>query len=232
MSENMMERLESATSSLKQEILQLKEEYKENQREIAFLSSANVQNALMSFQENKGDESRKTLSWNLNTKLVQYETQVKFFQQITGIEVKHYFKRTEQKRENEVLYNHKMAGRCLDLPFELEFKTIESQSEQQGECKVSHISVQMDCQAHPSLMQLLQRTETTMDLLGFFRSLSDYAEWAEFRRNTFAQFKTNSRGREREREKTNSRERGREDQLQRERERRPTPESLLLCIQR
>lgn len=182
-----MERCEDAISSLKQEIAALKEEYKENEKNIAALSTASVKNCFGTFQEDSR-ECIATVTKNVNTQLAHGEMEMKFFIKTTGIEILQYFKITEKKNEN-VFCNHKLVGRCQFLPFEMTFKTTEYQSEERWSCDVTQVNVHMDCKGDPNLIKLVERTEATMNLQGFFRTLSRYAEWCEFRTKTFSHFK-------------------------------------------
>nr|DBA17995.1 TPA: hypothetical protein GDO54_016296 [Pyxicephalus adspersus] len=184
MANKIMERCEDVISSLEQEIAALKEEYKENQREIEFLSTASV-TSLQTFQENS---SFTTLTKNLNTQLAHGEMEIKFFTDITGFEILQYFKKAEQKGE-KVFHIHKMVARCHSLPFEVMFVTMETQGVPPWACDVTQVNVRMDCKGDPQLGKLSERTEATKDLQGFFQALSKYTEWCEFRTKTFAHFK-------------------------------------------
>lgn len=186
MSGDIAERCEDAISSLRQEIAALKEEYKENQREIALLSERSVKNSLRPFLEDNR-EGIPTVGKNVNTQLAHGEMEIKFFIEISGIEILQYFKKTEQKTE-KVINSHKLMGRCQLLTFELTFMTAEIQSDACWMCDVTQVKVHMDCKGKPDLIKLIERTEATMNLQGFFRTLSKYAEWCEFRMKTFAHF--------------------------------------------
>ncbi|XP_018430619.1 PREDICTED: centromere protein P [Nanorana parkeri] len=186
MSKDIAERCEDAISSLMQEIATLKGEYKENQREIALLSETSIKNSLGPFQKDNG-EGITTITKNVNTQLAHGEKEMKFFIEVSGIEILQHFKKTEQKNE-KVVHSHKLMGRCHFLPFELTFVTTEIQSEACWMCDVTQVNVHMDCKGKPDLTKLVERTEATMSLQGFFRTLSKYAEWCEFRMKTFAHF--------------------------------------------
>ncbi|XP_075039127.1 centromere protein P isoform X2 [Mixophyes fleayi] len=189
MQKNIIERCEDAISSLKQEIMELREQYKENKREIAFLSSANVKNSLVSIHgESSSDDGTKMMK-NMKTKLVHFEMEIQLFKTITGIEFTRYLKKTENKTVKQVLYSHKLEGQCQLFSFEMEFKTLESQSEGRTCCDVTHVSINMDCKEHSELRKLVSMTEKSMNLLGFFRSLSTFTDWYEYRKRTFIQFK-------------------------------------------
>lgn len=187
MSKTIMQRCEDAISSLRQEIATLKEEYKENQSEIATLSTTSVKNSLGPFPEDNR-ESTFTVMKNVNTQLAHGQMELKFFRKITGIEILQYFKKTEQGTEKG-FSSHKLVGRCRFLPFEVTFRTTEFQNEDCWLCDVSQVNVHMDCKGNQDLVKLVERTETTRNLPGFFRTLSTYAEWCDFRSKTFAHFK-------------------------------------------
>ncbi|KAM5148841.1 centromere protein P isoform 1-T2 [Mantella aurantiaca] len=186
MSKAIMQRCEDAISSLRQEIAALKEEYKENQREIDTLSTTSVKNFLGPFQEDNR-ELNITVMKNVNTQLAHGEMELKFFTEITGIEILQYVKKTEQGTEKG-FSSHKLVGRCRFLPFQVTFIT-EFQNEDCWLCDVTQVNVHMDCKNNQDLVKLVERTETTRNLQGFFQTLSSYAEWCEFRTKTFAHFK-------------------------------------------
>lgn len=194
-----MERCEDAISSLMQEIAALKDEYKENQRQIATLSKASVRKSLGPLQEDNS-ESNTTVMMNVNTQLAHGDMEVKFFRELTGIEILQYVKSTEQKpqyvkntdeKAEKVLCGHKLAGKCRFLPFEVTFHTTETQRDDGWVCDVIQVKVHMDCKANEDVAKLVERTETTKNLQGFFRTLSKYAEWCEFRAKTFTHFNKN-----------------------------------------
>ncbi|XP_040262978.1 centromere protein P [Bufo bufo] len=185
MQKNIIERCEDAVSSLKQEIQELKEQYEENQREIAFLSGANIKKALESFYGKRISDDSTNMR-TVQAKLAQCEHEIQIFKMITGLELTKYLKKTGDKTEKGILYSHKLAGQCGFLPFEMEFRTLEVQT---GRCEVIHINIHMDCKENSDLINLVSRTQKSLNLLGFFRSLSTFTEWCEYRQSTFSHFK-------------------------------------------
>ncbi|XP_063796789.1 centromere protein P isoform X2 [Pseudophryne corroboree] len=187
--ENKIEKCDHLISSLTQEIVELNERYRENTREIAFHSSAYVKKTLLSFQGTSSNDADAEDGKTTQTKPAHYEMEIQFFKAITGIEFTKYCKKTEHKTDTEVLYNHKLAGLCRSFSYEMEFKTLESESEGRHCCNVTYVSIHMDCKKHSDLLKLVSSTEKSMNLLGFFCSLSKYAEWYEYRKSTFTQIK-------------------------------------------
>ncbi|XP_069823292.1 centromere protein P isoform X2 [Dendropsophus ebraccatus] len=185
MQRNIIETCEDAISDLKQELKELEEKYQENQREIVFLSSANMKKPLESFY---GKSSNKVSS-NIRNKragLVQCEEEMQFFQSVTGIELTKYLKKTENETKKGTIYNHKLVGRCRFVPFEVEFSTLDEQNKR---CEVLHINIHMDWKENLDLLELVSRTQKSQNLLGFFRTLSTFTEWYEYRQSTFSHFK-------------------------------------------
>ncbi|KAM3915264.1 centromere protein P isoform 2-T3 [Leptodactylus fuscus] len=185
MQKNIIERCDNAISSLKQEIQELKEQYEENQREIAFLSGANIKKALESFYGKSVRDDNVNVR-NLQAQLLHCEQEIQFFKAVTGIEVTKYLKKTETKSEKGTTYSHKLEGHCHPVSFAMDFKTLEEQTKS---CEVIHINIHMDHEENSDLIKLLSRTQKSLNLLGFFRTLSTFAEWYEYRQRTFSQFK-------------------------------------------
>ncbi|KAG8556454.1 hypothetical protein GDO81_018080 [Engystomops pustulosus] len=184
MEENLIERCEDAITSLKQELEELQEQYKENQREIVFLSSTNINQGLESFYgKNISDDPNMR---TIQTNLVHREQEIRFFNTVNGIELTKYLKKTESKSEEGTIFNHKLVGCCHFLSFELEFKTLEEKTKR---CEVIHLKIFMDCDWNSDLKELVSRAQKSLNLLGFFRTLSAFTEWCEYRKSTFSQFK-------------------------------------------
>lgn len=102
------------------------------------------------------------------------------------MELAKYLKKTESKTEKGTIYSHKLVGHCRYLSFQVEFKTLDVQT---GRCEVIHINIQMDGKENSDLIKLVSRTQKSLNLLGFFRTLSAFTEWSEYRQSTFSQFK-------------------------------------------
>ncbi|XP_073500434.1 centromere protein P [Phyllobates terribilis] len=186
MQENIIERCDDAISSLKQEIQELKGQYEENKREIIFLSSANIRKALDTFHLKSSNDDGTNLK-NMEAKFVNCEHEIQFFETVIGIEITRYLKKTENKTEDGTIYRHKLVGHCSFLPFEIEFKTLDAQETKR--CEVIQLSIHMDCEENSDLLNLISRTHKSRNLLGFFRTLSTFTDWCEYRQRTFSSFK-------------------------------------------
>ncbi|XP_069593024.1 centromere protein P [Ranitomeya imitator] len=185
MQKNIIERCDDAISSLKQEIQELKGQYEENRREIIFLSSANIRKALDAFHVKSSNGDGTDLK-NIQAKFANCTHEIEFFEKVIGIKITRYFKKTENKTENGTIYNHKLEGHCTFLPFEMEFKTLDSQETKR--CEVTQLSIHMDCEENSDLLNLISRTHKSRNLLGFFRTLSTVTDWCEYRQSTFSHF--------------------------------------------
>ncbi|XP_075689844.1 centromere protein P [Rhinoderma darwinii] len=184
MQRNITERFEDAISSLKQEILELKQQYKENRKEIAFLSRANIKKALESFNE-KSSNDESTNMKNIQAELMHCEQELEVIKALTGIVLTRCLKKKETRTE-KVIFSHKLMGQCRFLSFAVAFETLSLQPER---CEVIHVNIQMDCEENSDLIKLVSRTHESLNLLGFFRTLSTFTEWCEYRQSTFSQFK-------------------------------------------
>ncbi|XP_073405692.1 centromere protein P isoform X2 [Dendrobates tinctorius] len=186
MQKNIIERCDDAILSLKQEIQELKEQYEENRREIVFLSSANIRKALDTFYVKSSNGDGTDLK-NTEAKFENCQHEIEFFETVIGTEITRYLKKTENKTENGTIYSHKLVGHCSFLPFEMEFKTLDAQETKI--CEVIQLSIHMDCEENSDLLNLISRTHKSRSLLGFFRTLSSFTDWCEYRQSTFSHFK-------------------------------------------
>ncbi|XP_056380023.1 centromere protein P isoform X3 [Hyla sarda] len=185
MQRDIIERCEDAISALKQELQELQEKYEENKKEITFLSSTNIKKALVSFYGKSSNDDSTNLK-NIQSKLVKCEQEIQFFRTVTGMEFTKYLKKTETKTEKGTIYSHRLVGCCRFLPFEVEFKTLDAQTKS---CEVIHINIHVDQKENSDLVKLVSRTHKSLNLLGFFRTISTYTEWFDYRQSTFSQFK-------------------------------------------
>ncbi|KAM4022736.1 centromere protein P-like isoform 1-T2 [Anomaloglossus baeobatrachus] len=186
MQRNIIERCDDEISSLKQEIQELKEQYRENRREITFLSSADIRKALDSFDVEESNDDG-TSAKNMQAKLAICEDEIQYFESLFGIEFTRYLKKTENKTEKGIVYSHKVLGDCSFLPFEMEFKTLDVQEPKR--CEVIDLHIHMDCKENLELLKLISRAHTSRNLLGFFHTLSTYTHWCKYRQYTFSHFK-------------------------------------------
>ncbi|XP_053325594.1 centromere protein P [Spea bombifrons] len=190
MQNNMTEMYQEEIASLQEEILELTQKYKDNQKEVAFLSRTNLKKALLSYRGKEiTDGERKHDSAVTKPELSHYESEVQFFNKICGTEFTKYFKKREHKSENEVLYKHRLLGRCQSLSFQLEFQTLDSKVQESGSCEVTDLNIILGCRENSSLSKFVSRTEERKSLVLFFRTLSSFAEWCEYRKQTFVRFK-------------------------------------------
>ncbi|KAM4722827.1 centromere protein P [Rhinophrynus dorsalis] len=176
--------------SLQEEIKELTKQYKENQEEAAFLSTINVKKALQSYHGKAipgGGSS--ILSPNVTALLDDCEKEMKFLNELSGIELTKYLKRTEHRADNQTTCKHRLVGQCQSISFQLEFQTLDSQCKGEHSYKVTDLNVIMECREHSDLSKFVSRTEERKNLLLFFRTLSKFAECCEHRRHIFLQFK-------------------------------------------
>ncbi|XP_041445014.1 uncharacterized protein LOC100137640 isoform X1 [Xenopus laevis] len=175
---------------LQEEIQELTQQYKEVQTEAAFLSSAKIKQALQSYN---GifipDQERIKDSANLMTQIEDCEKELQFLNNLSGLEFTKYSKKTEQKSDDQTIYKYRLVGQCHSLLFQLEFQTLESKSSDNACPSVIDLNIIMECREQFDLSKFVSRMEERRNLLLFFRSLSNFAEWCEHRKNTFEQFK-------------------------------------------
>ncbi|XP_075429918.1 centromere protein P isoform X3 [Ascaphus truei] len=175
--------------SLQEEIRALTQQHKENQT--ALLSDTNIKKALQSYRGKAISDVRGAEAVaNLKSQLGDCEKELEFLAKISGIEFTQYCKKTEYPSANQTLYKHRLMGQCQSLTFQLEFHTTESQINKGGLCSdVTDLNIIMECGEYSQLSKFVSRTEERENLLLFFRTLSSFAEWCEYRKRTFLQFK-------------------------------------------
>ncbi|KAM8930653.1 centromere protein P [Pelodytes ibericus] len=190
MERDMFETYQEEIQSLQNEIQELTKKYKDKQNETAFLSSANIKKALSSYHAKAIiDGEPKKDSTLIKPVLDHYENDIQLFNKISGIEFTKYFKTTEHTTESEVMHKHRLMGRCQSLSFQLEFETLDIKNKGGSCCDITDLNIIMGCSEHSDLSKFVSITEERKSLLLFFRTLSNFDQWCEYRKHTFVQFK-------------------------------------------
>ncbi|XP_060095872.1 centromere protein P [Heteronotia binoei] len=188
---NSLQVYEDEIQSLENEIKMLTEEYERNQHGSFAYSKEKIKKAMKAIQR-KFQEERKQDYWSqdLKTQLVLLESDFSFLMNFTGIWFKTYSRRLLEKSEIKTAYKYRLSGKCQSVPFQLEFKlTEEIQSNKNGYAVVSDLNIIIESEESSDLSTLVSRVEESGNLLLFFKSLSCFSEWCEYRKCTLAHFK-------------------------------------------
>uniref|UniRef100_A0A8C5QY63 Uncharacterized protein n=1 Tax=Leptobrachium leishanense TaxID=445787 RepID=A0A8C5QY63_9ANUR len=193
MERDLVEAYQDEITALQEEIQELKETYKENQKVLEYLSSVNINKALLSYHEkvvSQPGQIKDPVSVDLE--LDHCKKEIQFFNKISGIMFTKYFKKRVHKADNEDLYKHRLVGHCQSLTFQMEFESLDLTDKGGSCCDVTNLNIIMGSGEHSDLSNFVSRTEEKKNLLAFFRTLSNFADWSEYRRQTFVHFKFKS----------------------------------------
>ncbi|XP_053545396.1 centromere protein P-like [Bombina bombina] len=198
MQRTMKETYEDEIQSLQEEIQNLNQQFKENQEEAAFLSH-DIAKTLESYRRRAIFHVGSTEANVKDLQLIgPFEKDLQFLTAISGIEFTKYLKKTECRKyktlqssmqRTKTLFKHRLMGQCQSLAFQLEFQTMESQGKCSAGYDVTDLNIIMEYGEYADLSKFVCRTEERKNLLLFFRTLSKFAEWCEYRKFIFAQFK-------------------------------------------
>ncbi|NWH95566.1 CENPP protein, partial [Aegithalos caudatus] len=176
--------------ALEEEIRLLREEYEDIRQECTFFTEEEIQESIKSCQgETQGEtKGRESLS-DLKAQLESLETELSFLTAFTGFHFTSHSKKTVERTKTGIVQKHKLSGKCHFLPFQLEFQLLEMPNNEKVTAVVSDLSIKLESREDSNMSKFVSRTEEHADLLTFFRSLSTYTEWFEYRRYTFLHFK-------------------------------------------
>nr|XP_056707102.1 centromere protein P [Euleptes europaea] len=188
---NTLQVYEDEIQALEKEIKMLTEEYECNQHGSLAYSNGKTKKATKTvkrtFQE---DPKQYYASPDLKTQLALLESDFSFLTNFTGIGFKNYSKKLLEKNEIETAYKYRLSGNCQSVPFQLEFKlTKENQSNKNDYAVVTDLNIIIESEESSDLSKLVSRVEESGNLLLFFKSLSCFSEWSEYRKCTLAHFK-------------------------------------------
>ncbi|XP_029057554.1 centromere protein P [Monodon monoceros] len=145
----------------------------------------------------QADSEGWELSKDLRSHLGHLESELQFLSTLTGINIRHYSKKTEdltstemtEKSIKKVLQRHRLSGNCHMITFQLEFQLLEIQNEESLSSVITDLSIIMEPTEYSELSEFVSRAEERRDLFMFFRSLHFFVEWCEYRKRTFKRFK-------------------------------------------
>ncbi|KAG8436247.1 hypothetical protein GDO86_007372 [Hymenochirus boettgeri] len=174
---------------LQEEIQELTQKFKKNQAEIASLSSANIKKAMQSCHEILiPNHERITDTTSIIAQIGENEEELQFLNSLSGIVFTQYSKKVKH-RNNQVMNKHRLVGNCQFLSFQMEFQIMDNKTKEDTCRFIDDLNIIMECREQSDLSKFVSRVEERRNLLLFFRTLSKFAEWSEYRKNTFVQFK-------------------------------------------
>ncbi|XP_069793360.1 centromere protein P isoform X3 [Narcine bancroftii] len=150
-----------------------------------FLKTMHLQNEKLSMQNL---ESWKYSTADLETQVEQAKSQIALLTQLTGIGFGQYNMTTVSEGNNKKK-KYRLSGYSYSLHFELEFELTEIQAEKNVMTTVTDLNIILELSDVCDLNRFISRTEERKSLLLFFRTISVFAKWYEYRRSTFRHFK-------------------------------------------
>ncbi|NXY36019.1 CENPP protein, partial [Pomatorhinus ruficollis] len=186
MDESSLQAYEDEIQALEEEIRQLTEEYEDIRQESTFFSDEEILKAIKSLEgETKGHESLS----GLKAELESLERDLSFLTAFTGFHFTSHSKKTVERSKTRTVQKHRLSGKCHSLSFQVEFQLLEMLNNEKVSAVVSDLRIIMESIEDSNVSKFVSSTEERGDLLKFFRSISDYAEWYEHRKRTFLHFK-------------------------------------------
>ncbi|XP_078399498.1 centromere protein P isoform X1 [Cetorhinus maximus] len=151
----------------------------------AFLKTMDMQREKFSLQN---PQSWKCSRTDLEAQLEQAESQIALLTQLTGIGFTKCTM-TTVGTGNEKAKQYRLSGYSHSLQFELEFKLTEIQTKESVTATVTELNIILESSEFCDLSRFISRAEEKKNLLLFFRTLSAFAKWYEYRQITFRHFK-------------------------------------------
>ncbi|XP_060691481.1 centromere protein P [Hemiscyllium ocellatum] len=172
--------------SLQEEIRLLEQQSQNSQSYMgSFLRTIDMQREKFSVRNH---ESWKCSNTDLEAQIDQAESQIALLTQLTGIAFTKCVMTTVGKG-NDKRKQYRLSGYSHSLQFDLEFELMEVQAKENVITTVTELNIIMESNEFCDLSRFISRAEEKKSLLLFFRTLSTFAKWYEFRQITFKHFK-------------------------------------------
>ncbi|XP_029455251.1 centromere protein P [Rhinatrema bivittatum] len=189
MEKSLYEVYEDEIRTLEKEIEELTEQYEENQQN-GQLAKEEIEKAIKLYRGKTITKTRTPESVaDIKSQLEQLESELSFLTKLSGIEFTTYSKQTVEKDENKYKEKHRITGNCYLLPFQIEFVLLKVENKESTSSVVTNLSIILESGENSDFSKFVSRAEERKNLLGFFRSLSSFAEWCNCRHRTFLHFK-------------------------------------------
>ncbi|XP_051874867.1 centromere protein P [Pristis pectinata] len=186
MEKSLHQTYEDEIQCLQEEIRILEQKAKETQiNSQEFLKNMHLQKEKFSVQN---PESWKCSTTDLEAQVEQAKSQIALLAQLTGIDfIKHTM--TTVSEGNKKTKQYRLSGCSHSLHFDLEFELTEIQTEKCVMATVTDLNIILELSDVCDLSRFISRTEEKKSLLLFFRTISIFAKWYEYRQVTFRHFK-------------------------------------------
>ncbi|KAJ3602837.1 hypothetical protein NHX12_030582 [Muraenolepis orangiensis] len=171
--------LEAQSQALQVEIASLRGLHQHRERSMAMQFEGRMQDALLSLSGKLGTEEAVS---KLRAEVEQMEEDVTRQTGMNGIRLTSCTVKTLHKSDRGLEQQHTLAGSCLDLPFQVEFKLFEAQNK-----TITEMDIVLDTD-DMLISPFVSRAEEDCDLPQFFRTLRYFSERLEDRRRTFQHF--------------------------------------------
>ncbi|XP_059800614.1 centromere protein P isoform X2 [Hypanus sabinus] len=150
-----------------------------------FLKNMYLQKEKISVQN---PESWKCSMTDLEAQVEQAKSQAALLIQLTGIEFSQHTMKMVSEGNNQTK-QYRLSGYSHSLHFELEFELMDIQTEENDMAIVTDLNIILELSGFCDLSRFISRTEEKKSLLQFFRTISIFAKWYEYRQATFRNFK-------------------------------------------
>ncbi|XP_078270152.1 centromere protein P [Rhinoraja longicauda] len=186
MGETLYQAYEDEIECLQEEIKILEQKAKETQiYSQEFLKTIHLQKEMFGVQN---PEPWKLSTTDLEAQIEQTESQIALLTQLTGIGFNQHTVTTVSEG-NKKTKQCRLSGCSHSLHFELEFELTEVQTEKDVMTTVTDLNIILELSDIYNLSKFISRTEERKNLLMFFRTISVFAKWYEYRQVTFRHFK-------------------------------------------
>ncbi|XP_072137097.1 centromere protein P [Mobula birostris] len=186
MEKSLQQIYENEILCLQEEIQMLEQKAKETQiNSQGFLKNMYLQKEKISVQN---PESWKCSTTDLEAQVEQAKSQAALLIQLTGIEFRQHTMKIVGEGNNQTK-QYRLSGYSHSLHFELEFELMDIQTEENDMAIVTDLNIILELNDVCDLSRFISRTEEKKSLLQFFRTISVFTKWYEYRQATFSNFK-------------------------------------------
>lgn len=126
---------------------------------------------------------------DLEGELELLEIELAYLKELTGTEFTEYSRKSGERKDNQPLFEYKLAGNCGCLSFTLEFKLLRNLQNDSASSVVTDMNIVIESEGDSELRTFISRIEEKKNLLLFFRAFSTFSECCMHRKKTFRLFK-------------------------------------------